>query len=84
MHSQMMHISNRRWIRFLIRHTHIPLTGPKAKVAIRAGNSDKSIFIKLGIIGIEKSRNIRMKAIAESIPVTAINLTRDTPSFLFD
>jgi hypothetical protein len=44
-------------IRFLIRHTVTPAAGPKVKDAIKAGSSDKSILIKLGISGTLKLKN---------------------------
>ena len=54
---------------FLIRQMITPATGPYAKEPIKAGSSDKSILMKLGINGTEKSKNINTYAMADSIAV---------------
>ena len=58
-----------RLIRFLIRQTTTPPTGPSAKEAISAGSSDRSSLMKLGISGTEKLRYISTVATAPSIAV---------------
>ena len=66
-----------KWIRFLMRHTAHPQTGPMANDAIKAGSSETSSLIKLGIRGTAVSRNIRTKAIADNIAATVSFLTTD-------
>ena len=61
----------KRFTRFLTRHTHTPYQGPSAYEAMSAGSSEKSSLIKLGIIGMLKSRNISADDIAASTAVTA-------------
>ena len=57
-------------IKFLIRQTITPLTGPSANEAISAGKSETSILMKLGISGVLKSKNIKTAATAYKIAVT--------------
>ena len=57
-------------IRFLMRHTHTPHSGPKAKEAMSAGSSDRSSLMKLGISGTLKLMNISTVATAPSMAVT--------------
>ena len=57
---------------FLIRHTTTPLTGPRAKEAIRAGSSEKSSLMKLGMMGTVKLKNISTVATAPKMAVMAI------------
>ena len=61
-----------RLIRFLIKHTATPLTGPIEKEAIRAGSSEKSMAKKLGTMGRLKLRNISTVATALKMAVMAI------------
>ena len=48
-----------------------PYSGPMAKEPIRAGRSDRSILIKDGMRGTEKSNCISTMDTAESMAVTA-------------
>lgn len=57
---------------FLIRQTAMPLRGPMEKAPIRAGSSDRSILIKVGIKGTENSTYIRMNPMVDSMAVTTI------------
>ena len=61
-----------RFTRFLIKHTTTPLTGPMEKAAIRAGSSEKSSLIKLGMMGRLKLMNISTVATALKMAVMAI------------
>lgn len=45
-------------------------TGPMAKCTDQCRSSERSILMKAGINGTEKSRNIKINATAESIAVT--------------
>ena len=59
-------------IKFLIRQTNTPDTGPKANDAMRAGTSEKSSLMKLGMNGTEKDSAIRAADKAAKIAVYAI------------
>ena len=48
----------------------MPLTGPRLYAASRAGSSDTSSLMKLGTMGMLKSRNISTVATAASMAVT--------------
>ena len=58
-------------IRFLIRQTRTPDTGPSENAAISAGTSEKSSLRKDGIKGTPKSRNIKTVEIAAKNAVNA-------------
>ena len=60
-------------IRFFIKHTVIPESGPILYAAIRAGSSEKSNLINDGIKGTLKLSIISTVETAPSIPVTVIN-----------
>ena len=55
-----------------MRQTATPLTGPKLKAAIRAGSSEKSMEIKLGIRGTLKLNSISTAEIAPKRAVMVI------------
>ena len=67
-------VENGRFIAFFSKHTSTPHHGPRLKAVISAGSSEKSIFIKFGIIGILKLSIIKTADIADMMPVTAIFL----------
>ena len=52
--------------------TVMPETGPNVKDAMRAGSSDRSILIKLGISGTLKLKNISTVETADSIATDVI------------
>lgn len=68
-------------IRFFIRQTNTPDTGPMEKEAIKAGTSEKSSLIKLGMNGTENERDMSTAESAANTAVYAIYLTREKRYF---
>ena len=62
-------VEKKRLIRFLMRQTATPLSGPSANDAISAGSSDRSNLMKLGMSGTETLMYISTVATAPSMAV---------------